>query len=290
MPKTLNKAVVAITGAGSGIGRALALQCAKEGAIVAISDVCEEPLQETAQLCLAHTKDVACDVVDVSKRDAIYEWAEKTAQRFSKINVIINNAGVNLSASVEAMADRDFEWQMDINFWGVTHGTRAFLPHLKKAEWGHVINISSLFGLVSIPNQSAYNASKYAVRGFSESLRMELALENSRVSISCVHPGGIKTNIVNSSRIRNQVGPQLTQEQQKREFNNKLAKTTPEQAANIILNGMKRNKSRILVGTDAKAIDLLQRFLPVKYQAIVVKLLNLRKNQVQKQQAEESRG
>ncbi|MTI12715.1 SDR family NAD(P)-dependent oxidoreductase [Sansalvadorimonas verongulae] len=284
MPTSLKSAVVAITGAGSGIGRALAIQCAREGAIVAISDISEKPLQETAELCRAYGRDVSCKIVDVSKRDEIYNWADQTVERFGRVNVIINNAGVNLNVCVASMTDCDFEWQMDINFWGVTHGTRAFLPHLKKAEWGHIVNVSSLFGLISMPNQSAYNASKFAVRGFSESLRMELMLEGCSVSVSCVHPGGIKTNIVNSSRILEQVGPQLSEEQQKNEFNKKLAKTTPEKAAQIILTGMKKNKSRILVGTDAKVIDLVQRFLPTKYQVMVIKALELYGHQMRKAQ------
>ncbi|PVZ71504.1 SDR family NAD(P)-dependent oxidoreductase [Pelagibaculum spongiae] len=287
MSKNLKKSVVAITGAGSGIGRALALQCAREGAFLALADVNEQQLKETSEQCQSLAAGVMYDRVDVAQRDEIYAWANKVSEKFGSANVIINNAGVNLSGSVGAMTDQDFQWQMDINFWGVTHGTRAFLPLLKKADWGHVINISSLFGLISMPNQSAYNASKYAVRGFSESLRMELALENSSVSISCVHPGGIKTNIANSSRILEQVGPKLTEEQQKNEFNNKLAKTTPEQAAAIILSGMKKNKSRILVGTDAKIIDLLQRLLPAKYQAIIVRVLGLRRAQLERMQTAE---
>ena len=282
MSKNLKNAVVAITGAGSGIGRALALQCAREGALLALADVNEKHLKETADQCEALTSKVIWNRVDVAQRDEIYAWADSVDQVFGKANVIINNAGVNLNASVDAMSDSDFEWQMDINFWGVTRGTRAFLPLLKKADWGHIINISSLFGLVSMPNQSAYNSSKFAVRGFSESLRMELALEKSSVSISCVHPGGIKTNIVNSARILDQVGPKLTEEQQKREFNNKLARTTSEQAAAIILNGMKKNKTRILIGADAKLIDLLQRFMPAKYQAIVVRALGMRKAQLER--------
>ena len=280
MAKSLKNAVVAITGAGSGIGRALAVQCAQEGALLALSDVSEKALQETSELCLPHTKDVACDVVDVSQRDEIYNWAQSTAERFGRVNVIINNAGVSLNASVEGMTDSDFDWQMDINFWGVTHGTRAFLPYLKQAEWGHVVNISSLFGLISMLNQAAYNASKFAVRGFTESLRIELMLEKSSVSASCVHPGGIQTNIVNSSRILGQAGPQFSAEQQKAEFNKKLAITTAEDAANIILSGMKKNKSRILVGKDAKVIDLLQRFMPERYQGIVVKMMEKREGQM----------
>ncbi|CAM3838682.1 SDR family NAD(P)-dependent oxidoreductase [Parendozoicomonas haliclonae] len=281
-PADLNKAVVAITGAGSGIGRALAVQCAREGALLALSDIDEKGLQETVDYCRKMCPDVMSDRLDVGQRDEIYAWADKVNEHFGRVNVIINNAGVSLAASAEAMSDEDFSWLMDINFWGVTHGSRAFLPHLRASEWGHIINISSLFGLVSMPNQTAYNAAKFAVRGFSESLRMELLMSSDNVSISCVHPGGIKTNIVNNSKMGEQVGMQLSEAQQKKHFNTQLAKMTPERAAQIILTGMKKDRSRILVGSDAKALDLLQRTLPAKYQNIVVKIIGKMKNRIEK--------
>jgi short-subunit dehydrogenase len=187
------------------------------------------------------------------------------------VNVIINNAGVALSASVEGTQKDDFEWLMDINFWGVVNGTRAFLPLLKQAPWGHVVNVSSLFGLVSLPNQSAYNAAKYAVRGYTESLRTEMLTEKNNVQVSCVHPGGIKTNIANKARHSDQVGRSISMEKQRELFNNRLARTTAEEAANIIIAGINKNKSRILVGTDAKALDLVQRFLPSSYQKLMAK-------------------
>ena len=155
----------------------------------------------------------------------------------------------------------------------MVNGTKAFLPFLKQGSWGHVVNISSLFGLVSIPNQSAYNAAKFAVRGFSESLRIEMLLSNKSVQVSCVHPGGIKTNIANAGRFKNQVGTQESAEKQKKEFNDHLARTTATQAANIIIQGINKNKPRILVGTDAKLMDIIQRFIPSGYQNLVARFM-----------------
>ncbi len=273
MSNKLNQAVVAITGAGSGIGRALAIQCAKLGSHLAISDINLEQLNETKALILndySNTK-VLCSQLDVSQPEAIIEWSQEVFEYFGCVNVIINNAGVALSASVEGTQKDDFEWLMDINFWGVVNGTRAFLPLLKQAPWGHVVNVSSLFGLVSLPNQSAYNAAKYAVRGYTESLRTEMLTEKNNVQVSCVHPGGIKTNIANKARHSDQVGRSISMEKQRELFNNRLARTTAEEAANIIIAGINKNKSRILVGTDAKALDLVQRFLPSSYQKLMAK-------------------
>mgnify|MGYP000013951668 CR=1 FL=1 len=274
MNNKLNQAVVAITGAGSGIGRALALQCAKLGAHLAISDINLEQLNETKTLVLSKQPNtqVLCTQLDVAQPQGITDWSQQVFEHFGYVNVIINNAGVALPASVEGTSKEDFEWLMNINFWGVVNGTRAFLPLLKQAPWGHVVNISSLFGLMSLPNQSAYNASKYAVRGYTESLRTEMLLEQKSIQVSCVHPGGIKTNIANKARYSGQVGRNASIEKQKKLFNERLARTTAEQAANIIITGINKNKARILVGTDAKVLDLLQRFLPTRYQKLMAKL------------------
>lgn len=274
MGRKLQNAVVAITGASSGIGRALAVLASKEGAKVALSDVNEQALNETKQLCEPHSKNILVTVVDVSKRSQVNAWADEVANHFGSVNVIINNAGVNLSASFEDMSQKDFEWVMDIDFWGVVYGTRAFLPHMKKASWGQVVNVSSLFGLVSMPNQSAYNAAKFAVRGFSESLRMELETNGENIGVSCIHPGGVNTNIVNNARFGKQVGKHYTTEQQKEFFTQKLAKTSPESAAKDIINGIKNSTPRVLVGNDAKVFDVIQRLLPVGYQKIALKFTN----------------
>lgn len=262
--------VIAITGAGSGIGRALATEAAKAGARLAISDIDLPSVEATADLCRDQGAEVFVQALDVSNSDAIYAWADDVANHFGSVNVVINNAGVALSASVEGTNMDDFKWLMDINFWSVVHGCRAFLPHLKKAGWGHIVNVSSLFGLIGVPNQSSYNSAKFAVRGFTESLRMELKTENSPVGVSCVHPGGVKTNIANSGRHGEQVATDSSIEEQKRKFNEELAKTTPEQAAQIILKGVIKNKARVLVGKDAKVLDLIQRLMPSSYQRTVM--------------------
>jgi short-subunit dehydrogenase len=262
--------VVAITGASSGIGKALALEISKQGGSVAISDKNADSLEQTASDCRsAGAKGVLATTVDVSKRSQMQAWADEVQQHFGKVNVIINNAGVNLSACVEKMSYKDFEWVMDIDFWGVVYGSKSFLPHIKNSDWGHIVNMSSLFGLIGIPNQSAYNAAKFAVRGFSESLRMELEMDGNHVGVSSVHPGGVKTNIVNCAVIKETLGRQVSPDVMKKQFNEKLARTSPEQAAKDILRGIEKNKPRILVGMDARIGDRMQRLMPTGYQKLV---------------------
>ena len=271
--KSFKNKVAAVTGAGSGIGRALSLELAAAGASLAISDIDAERVEETADLLRARGAQVYSSVLDVSDKDAVYAWADKIAEHYGKVNLIFNNAGVALSATVDEISYEDFEWCFNINFWGVVHGTKAFLPHLTAAGEGHIINISSVFGLIAVPGLSAYNTSKFAVRGFTETLRQELDIENSGVSCSCVHPGGIQTNIARDATMRESmkkiVGDDL--EASSRNFE-KLFSTTPTDAAKTILRGVKRNKRRILIGTDAVAIDSSQRLLPSFYQYIVGKV------------------
>ena len=269
--KNLHDRVAAVTGAGSGIGRALALQLAAEGCKVAISDINEKGLEETLGLLKSHGADVISDRLDVADREAVYAWADKIQQHFGQVNLIFNNAGVALGATVEDASYEDMEWLMNINFWGVVYGTKAFLPLIKQAGEGHIINVSSVFGLIGVPTQSAYNAAKFAVRGFTESLRQELEIEGGKVSCSCVHPGGIKTNIARAarmtdvSRITGTSGEKAT-----RDFE-KSFRTTPEDAAAVIIKGVKNNQRRILIGGDAVAIDTMQRLLPTSYQKLLVR-------------------
>jgi NAD(P)-dependent dehydrogenase (short-subunit alcohol dehydrogenase family) len=277
MKNNLQQSVIAITGAGSGIGQCLALECVKRGAHVAICDIDFEAVQLTADTLQAHYphSQVNAQQLDVADRVAVIKWAETVGSHFGEINVIINNAGVALSASVESMQIDDFEWLMKINFWGVVHGCQAFLPYLKKSSWGHIVNVSSLFGLISTPNNSAYNAAKFAVRGFTESLRIELMMSDKRIGVSCVHPGGIKTNIVNFSREGGDligVAARMSEDERKQNFNDKMAKTSAAQAAKIIVDGIVKKRPRILVGADAIMLDILQRFLPVKYQNVVARV------------------
>ncbi|HEX4938327.1 MAG TPA: SDR family NAD(P)-dependent oxidoreductase, partial [Candidatus Kapabacteria bacterium] len=193
--------VAAITGAGSGIGQALAIQLAQAGCDLALSDVNQVGLQDTVRQVSSTGVRVHVQPLDVANRDAMYAWADTVVAVLGKVNLIFNNAGVALTETVEAMRYADFEWLMNINFWGVVHGTKAFLPHLKASGDGHVVNVSSVFGIIGVPTQSAYNAAKFAVRGFTESLREEMAIEGYPVNVTCVHPGGIKTNIVRSGRM-----------------------------------------------------------------------------------------
>ena len=199
--RDFNGRVAAITGAGSGIGRALANALARQGAHIALSDLDDTGLAETVAQCEGFGVKITSQHVDVADRNAVYAWADSVVADHEKVNLIINNAGVALGATVESMSYEDFEWLMNTNFWGVVYGTKAFLPYLKQSGEGHVVNLSSVFGLISVPSQSAYNAAKFAVRGFTDTLRMELDIEDTNVSVTTVHPGGIKTNIVRNARL-----------------------------------------------------------------------------------------
>jgi NAD(P)-dependent dehydrogenase (short-subunit alcohol dehydrogenase family) len=259
--------VAAITGAGSGIGRSLALQLAEEGCLLALSDVNGLTLGETVELCKAKGARASGKRVDVSDRDEVYAWANSVVAEFGAVHMIFNNAGVALGATVDAMEYADFEWLMGVNFWGVVYGTKAFLPHIKHAGEGAIVNVSSIFGLVGIPTQSAYNAAKFAVRGFTESLREELEIEGLDIGVTCVHPGGIKTNIAKAARTTVTKG--MIDEQSTAGFERAFI-TTADSAASTILDGVRRNARRVLIGPDAYAVDWLQRLLPASYQKLIV--------------------
>ncbi len=268
--RSIEGKVVAITGAGSGIGRALAEVAAAEGARLALADIHEANVEETAARCRAAGAEVTARKLDVANRLRMHRWADQTARDFGGVNVIVNNAGVAISASVEKMEYTDFEWLMGINFWGVVHGTKAFLPHLRTSGDGHVVNVSSVFGLVGIPTQSAYNASKFAVRGFTEALREELDLLDCGVSATCVHPGGIRTNIANAARFGETEGlAGVTSREASVANMNRLLRIPPESAARKIFAGVKRNARRVLIGPEAYLIDAVQRSLPTAYQRIL---------------------
>lgn len=269
--KSFANKVAAITGAGSGIGRALAQQLAREGAEVAISDIHAERVEETAAMLRTHGTRVTTAVLDVSKREQVYAWAEKVVRDHGKVNLIFNNAGVGHASTLEGTSIEDFEWIMSINFWGVVYGTKAFLPHLRAAGEGHIINLSSIFGVIAVPGNGTYNASKFAVRGFTEALREELDMTGGAVSATCVHPGGIKTNIAREARFDKSVNGLLVPDEAtgKAKFEAGFI-TTPEKAASVILDGVRRNKRRVLIGPDAHAFDLMQRLLPTAYQVLTV--------------------
>jgi butyryl-CoA dehydrogenase len=267
--KSFDGKVAAITGAGSGIGRALALQLAGRGAHLALSDIDEAGLAETVTLCEGSPVKVTSKRVDVADREAVHAWADEVVAEHGKVNLVFNNAGVAVAASIENVSYEDFEWLMSINFWGVVHGTKAFLPHLKAAPGGgHVVNLSSVFGLISVPTQAVYNASKFAVRGFTDALRIELDSERSTVSCTTVHPGGIKTNIARNARMDPSLTEGMGDVDPGADFH-KIAMTTPDKAARVILSAVERNKRRVLVGPDAKAIDLLSRLPAGVYQRVL---------------------
>lgn len=264
--KNLSNKVVVITGAGSGIGRALAVNLAGKGARLALSDVSEEGLGETVELALkAGSPDVHTARLDVADKAAFASYATEVAEHFGQVNVVINNAGVALAGDVTDLSYEDMEWIVGINFWGVVYGTKEFLPHLIASGDGHVVNLSSLFGLLAMPGQSAYNATKFAVRGFTEALREEMLIAGHKVGVTSVHPGGIKTAIARSARVSDKEDKAATAKL----FDEKLAKMTPERAAEIIVKGITKNQARVLVGLDAHALHNFQKFTGSRYEDIV---------------------
>ncbi|AJP57265.1 short-chain dehydrogenase [Pandoraea vervacti] len=270
--KTFTDKVAAITGAGSGMGRSLALELARRGTHLALSDIDEASVAATAAACRALGVRVTSQRLDVAEREAVFAWARASVAAHGKVNLVFNNAGVSLSVPVATARQEDFVWLMDINFWGVVHGTQAFLPYLTASGEGHIVNTSSLFGIIAMPTQSAYNASKFAVRGFTEALRMELDLAGAPVSCTCVHPGGVATNIVTASRIDDSIAAFTGVDPQthRRRANQLIDVTSADAAARQILIGVERNARRVLVGPDARRVDKLARVLGASYQALVV--------------------
>ena len=266
--KNFKNKVAAITGAGSGIGQQLAVLLAKQGCHLSLSDVNEKGLAETLDLVKDSDVRVTTKKVDVAKQAEVKAWAEETVRNHGSVNMIFNNAGVALGSTVEGASYEELEWIVNINFWGVVYGTKEFLPYIKRTGEGHIINISSLFGLTAQPTQSAYNATKFAVRGFTESLRQELDIENNGVSALCVHPGGIRTNIANDARMNDSLRSLGMNPEKSAKTFNKLLRCPPEEAARQILAAVQKDRRRLLIGNDAKVIDLMQRILPTGYQKV----------------------
>ncbi|MDV7245667.1 MULTISPECIES: SDR family NAD(P)-dependent oxidoreductase [Rhodococcus] len=257
--------VVVITGAGSGIGRALAVNLAGQGAKLAISDMDTVGLAETARQVAALGAEVKSDHLDVTEREAVLAYADAVHAHFGKINQVYNNAGIAYHGEFEKSEFKDIERIMDVDFWGVVNGTKAFLPHLIASGDGHLVNISSLFGLLSMPGQTAYNSAKFAVRGFTESLRQEMLIAKHPVKVTCVHPGGIKTAIARNAT----AGPGEDLDTFAQFFDKKLARTSPEDAAATIVKGVRKSKARVLIGADAKFLDAWVRVVGPSYQRVV---------------------
>lgn len=263
--KRLEGRVAAITGAASGIGRATACALAAAGCDLALADVDEEGLAQTGRLAAEHGTGISIQTVDVANREQMAGWAQAVAEAHGGAQILVNNAGVALSQSAVKMQIEDVEWLFGINWWGMVYGTHYFLPQLRAFDESHIVNLSSLFGFIGVPTQSAYCAAKFAVRGFTETLRMELA--GSGIGVSCVHPGGIATAIARNSRFTDGIGD-LDREQSVAKFD-RLARTSPRAAAKAIVAGIRKNRARVVIGADAKLLQTLPRAFPRRYGAAV---------------------
>jgi short-subunit dehydrogenase len=265
--KDFTNKTAAITGAGSGIGRALALRLAVDGCHLSLADIDAAGLEQTAKMLTDYDVRVTTAIVDVADRSQVAQWATDTVTAHESVNLVFNNAGVAQSGTVAANTYDDYEWVLGINLWGVIHGTKEFLPHLIASGDGHIVNTSSVFGLQAQPVVSAYNTSKFAVKGLTEALRQELDLLGNGVSATCVHPGGIRTDIVRRSRVGEGIDEVFgTGQSQVIDLFDSMLLTSPDRAAEVILTGVRRNSRRVLIGTDARLIDLEQRLLPTGYQ------------------------
>ncbi|MCU1497892.1 MAG: family oxidoreductase [Acidimicrobiales bacterium] len=267
--KDFTDKVAAITGAASGIGRGLSVELAARGCHLALSDVDDAGLAETVARARRHGVTVTSQHLDVADRAGVHAWADQVVTEHGRVNLIFNNAGVALGATVEGMDYDDFDWLMGINLFGVVNGTKAFLPHLKASGEGQVVNISSVFGLVGIPSQSAYNAAKFAVRGFTESLRIELDMEGCGVSATTIHPGGIKTNIARNARIDKSMTQGGMGAAEAVRGMEKLFITTSEKAAKAILRAVEQDKRRAMIGPDAYGLNVLAHLPPAVYQRLI---------------------
>jgi len=276
--KSFKEKVAVITGAGSGMGRYLAVLLAKDGADVVLCDVNETTLNETKEMLRKYNVSVSSHLLDVSDKDAIEALPEKVIEQHGKVDLVFNNAGVTTGSHFKDMDEDNWDWVMGINFDGVINSTRAFIPHMIDRPEAAIVNTSSIFGMVAVPGQTVYHATKFAVRGFTESLAMEMADTNPNLQIHCVHPGHIGTNIASDARMDDQDFNEDEEGVSRSIFTRNAPKSQeemgnmfkeggmhPSKAAQIILNGVKKNKSRIFIGLDAKLLDLSQRLFPKHY-------------------------
>ena len=266
---TAIRGAAAITGAASGIGRALAIEFAGRGCDLALADRDEAGLKALAAE-IGRERKISVHRVDVGEPDDIAQFASEAIAAHPALNILVNNAGVALLGQFEEIDQAQMDWLFDINFWGVVHGTRAFLPHLSRQREAHIVNLSSIFGIIAPPGQTAYAAAKFAVRGFSESLRHELAMAASPIKLSVVHPGGVATNIARNSRTGAGMTDNARRVQMIERFET-MARTTPAAAALRIIEGIEKNAPRILIGNDARFMDLLQRFRPGTYWSVLAR-------------------
>jgi NADP-dependent 3-hydroxy acid dehydrogenase YdfG len=266
--KNLSGKVVAVTGAGSGIGRALAHELTRRGMKLALADIDTPAVEETARQCRELGGQVIAHGLDVADRAAVYAFADAVVAEYGVVNVLINNAGVALAATIDDTRWEDLHWVMDVDFWGTAYGTKAFLPHLVASGGGHVVNMSSLFGMVGCPDQGAYCAAKFAVRGFTETLRMELKMDRQPVGVTSVHPGGIRTPLFSNARGAADAGDPRQLDQA---FRDTMAQTSPQRAAKVIVTGaIERGKPRLFIGPDAHTLNLVERVAGARYQDLMV--------------------
>lgn len=266
--KDFRDKVVVVTGAGSGMGRDLAVKLGRMGAKLAISDLNPDGLARTEKLVAETGAQVHAQILNVAERESVLTYADTVVARYGTVNVIFNNAGIAHNGDIEHMEFKDIERVMDVDYWGVVNGTKAFLPHIIASGDGHIVNTSSLFGLLSEPGQAAYNSAKFAVRGFTEALNQEMIVAKYPVKVTCVHPGGIKTAIA-----RNATASGDNDQQKSAEFFDRyLARMSSADAADVIIAGVRRNRARILVGADAKLLDLWVRLVASGYQGVVARV------------------
>jgi short-subunit dehydrogenase len=262
MPDAFTGKLCVVTGAGSGIGRAVAISLARRGAALALSDISEDGLDETRRLIgTPPSNRIRFDRLDVGDAPSIESYAARVKESLGDADFVFNIAGLTRVGRFEETPLSSFEKIMDVNFWGVVRMAKAFLPQLVATKGG-LVNISSLFGLIGYPGQAHYCASKFAVRGFSETLAGEL--EEKGVRVTSVHPGGVATSIVKNA-IVDRLPPELSDKADVEERFNKAAITTPERAADIILAGAAKGKRRVMVGRDARAVSFIQRLFPATY-------------------------
>lgn len=254
--RTLQGRVAVVTGAASGIGRATSRLLAERGADLALADVDEAGLAETARL-IGDGRRVTTHCVDVSDAEQVRRFAGEAQTEHGRVHVVVNNAGVSVAARFEEQSLDDFRWLMGINFWGVVYGCKFFLPLLRKVDEAHIVNVSSVFGLVGVPMNSSYSSSKFAVRGLSEALRAELM--STHIGLSCVMPGGVATNIVKNARFVESAGQAGLRERTARAFERMLP---PEKAAELIVRGIEKNRPRVLITREAYLIDVAKRVAP----------------------------